>query len=251
MAQAPKTATNEIEFAYVNDLVEDYDESEFDVRMRGWMMRAMDPWMPATGKCLQMGCYKGDLTVLLEEKFGQVDVVDAAGRFLEVTRSRLKNPGAFHQTLFEDFETDTRYDTVFLVHVLEHVVDPVLTLDSIGKLLAPGGRGFIVVPNGHAASRRIAVAMGLIENCTALTAGDEKHGHRRTYVLDTLEGDARKAGLNVVHRGGIFFKPLANYQFDALFGGPVVGDDYLEGCFQLGFTYPDLTASIFVVVERE
>jgi 2-polyprenyl-3-methyl-5-hydroxy-6-metoxy-1,4-benzoquinol methylase len=198
-----------------------------------------------------MGCYKGDLTVLLEERFGQVDVVDAAGRFLEVTRARLKNPGAFHQTLFEDFTTETRYDAVFLVHVLEHVVDPVATLARIGDLLAPGGRGFIVVPNGHAASRRIAVAMGLIDHCTALTESDVKHGHRRTYALDTLENDARKAGLRIAHRGGIFFKPLANFQFDQLFGSAILSDDYLEGCFQLGFTYPDLTASIFLVVEKE
>ncbi|WP_038013640.1 class I SAM-dependent methyltransferase [Thalassobaculum salexigens] len=240
----------DIEFAYVNDLVGDYDESEFDVRMRGWMMRAMEPWMPATGTCLQMGCYKGDLTVLLEERFGRVDVVDAAERFLQVTRSRLKNPGTFHQTLFEDFVTDKRYDAVFLVHVLEHVVDSVETLAGIGRLLSPGGRAFVVVPNGHAASRRIAVAMGLIDHCTALTPSDVKHGHRRTYVLDTLESDARKAGLTVAHRGGIFFKPLANFQFDTLFGSEVMSDAYLEGCFQLGFTYPDLTASVFVVLER-
>jgi 2-polyprenyl-3-methyl-5-hydroxy-6-metoxy-1,4-benzoquinol methylase len=241
---------SDIEFAYVNDLVEDYDESEFDVRMRGWMMRALEPWMPASGSCLQMGCYKGDLTVLLEERFGKVDVVDAAERFLAVTKSRLKSPGTFHQTLFEEFVTDSRYDAVFLVHVLEHVVDPVETLARIGGLLSPGGRAFVVVPNGHAASRRIAVAMGLIEHCTALTESDVRHGHRRTYVLDTLESDARKAGLNVVHRGGVFFKPLANFQFDRLFGSEVMSDDYLEGCYQLGFTYPDLTASIFLVVER-
>ncbi len=243
------TDAREIEFAYVNDLVEDYDESEFDTRMRGWMMRAMDPWMPTTGACLQMGCYKGDLTVLLEEPFGEVDVVDAAERFLAFTRARMKNPGRFHHTLFEDFETDQRYDAVFLVHVLEHVVDPVATLKSIGRLLSPGGRAFIVVPNGHAASRRIAVHMGLIDHCTAMTPGDIKHGHRRTYVLDTLEDDARKAGLHIAHRGGVFFKPFANFQFDALFGSEVMSDAYLEGCYQLGFTYPDLTASIFVVLE--
>lgn len=247
MAQNPA----DIEFAYLNDLVEDYDESEFDVRMRTWMMRALAPWMPAAGSCLQMGCYKGDLTVLLEQRFGRVDVVDAAKRFLDITQDRLRNPGRLYHALFEDFRTDERYDAVFLVHVLEHVTDPVETLSTVGRLLAPGGRGFVVVPNGHAASRQIAVHMGLIEHCTALTDGDVKHGHRRTYVLDTLESDARKAGLRTVHRGGIFFKPLANFQFDALFGGGVLSDEYLEGCFRLGFKYPDLTASVFVVVERE
>ena len=244
-------AEKNIEFQYVNDLVEDYDESEFDVRMRTWMMRALEPWMPSSGRCLQMGCYNGDLTVLLEERFGQVDVVDAAERFLEVTRARLKKPGAFFHTLFEEFEAETQYDAVFIVHVLEHVTDPVQTFAAIERLLTPGGRAFAVVPNGHAASRQIACHMGLIDHCTALTEADLKHGHRRTYVLDTLENDAKKAGLKIVHRGGIFFKPFANFQFDGLFGNPLMSDAYLEGCFQLGFKYPDLTASIFVVVERD
>ena len=145
----------------------------------------------------------------------------------------------------------TQYDAVFIVHVLEHVTDPVQTFSAIERLLTPGGRAFAVVPNGHAASRQIACHMGLIDHCTALTEGDLKHGHRRTYVLDTLENDAKKAGLKIVHRGGIFFKPFANFQFDGLFGNPLMSDAYLEGCFQLGFKYPYLTASIFVVVERD
>src|SRR3546814_1862734 len=148
MAQNPA----DIEFAYLNDLVEDYGESEFDVRMRAWMMRTLEPWMPDAGKWLQMGCYKGDLTVLLEQRFGRVDVVDAAERFLAVTRGRLHNPGRLHRALFEDFRTDDRYDAVFLVHVLEHVADPIETLRSVGGLLAPCGRGFVGVPNGHAAT---------------------------------------------------------------------------------------------------
>ena len=58
------------------------------------------------------------------------------------------------------------------------------------------------------------------------------------------------AGLRIVHRGGVFFKPLANYQFDKLAGGDVVSDGYLEGCYRLGMHYPDLCASIYVVCEQ-
>lgn len=46
----------------------------------------------------------------------------------------------------------------------------------------------------------------------AVTEAERLHGHRRTYALDTLERDAVAAGLRVVHRSGIFFKALANFQ---------------------------------------
>ena len=48
----------------------------------------------------------------------------------------------------------------------------------------------------------------------------------------------------------MFFKPLANYQFDKLMGGDVIPDAYLEGCYRLGMQYPDLCASIWLVCER-
>jgi len=50
--------------------------------------------------------------------------------------------------------------------------------------------------------------------------------------------------------GGIFFKPLANFQFDALIGGPVISEAFLEGCFQLGKEHPSFCASIYVIAER-
>ena len=50
--------------------------------------------------------------------------------------------------------------------------------------------------------------------------------------------------------GGVFFKPLANYQFDRLMDGDVISEGYLEGCYRLGMQYPDLCASIFLVCER-
>jgi hypothetical protein len=54
--------------------------------------------------------------------------------------------------------------------------------------------------------------MGLISHNAAVTPAEAEHGHRCTYSLDTLERDAVAAGLKVVHRSGIFFKALANFQ---------------------------------------
>ena len=135
--------------------------------------------------------------------------------------------------------------------MLEHLDDPVAVLARINReWLSESGRLFLVCPNANAASRQIAVRMGLIAQNAAVTAAEQEHGHRITYSLDTLERDARAGGLNVVHRSGIFFKALANFQWDRLLATDIVSPEYLEGCYQLGQAYPDLCSSIFLLCER-
>ena len=92
--------------------------------------------------------------------------------------------------------------------------------------------------------------MGLISHNTAVTPAEAEHGHRRTYTLDTLEQAAVVAGLKVVHRSGIFFKALANFQWDRLLQTDIISTAYLEGCYKLGQEYPDLCSSIFLLCER-
>ena len=87
----------------------------------------------------------------------------------------------------------------------------------------------------------------LTEN--AVTPAEAEHGHRCTYSLDTLERDASQAGLRVLHRSGIFFKALANFQWDKLLKTDIVSPEYIEGCYMLGQQYPDLCASIFLLCE--
>ena len=92
--------------------------------------------------------------------------------------------------------------------------------------------------------------MGLITHNAAITPSEKAHGHRITYSLDTLERDASAAGLKVTHRSGIFFKALANFQWDRLLNTDIISPAYMEGCYQLGQQYPDLCSSIFLMCEK-
>jgi len=146
---------------------------------------------------------------------------------------------------------DRRFDHVVLTHVLEHLDDPVAVLRRVNdEWLSDSGRLFLVCPNGNASSRQIAVRMGLISHNQAITPAEQAHGHRITYTLDTLERDARAAGLQIVHRSGIFFKALANFQWDRLLATDIISPEYLEGCYRLGPGYPDLGPSSFLVCHR-
>jgi hypothetical protein len=54
----------------------------------------------------------------------------------------------------------------------------------------------------------------------------------------------------VSQRSGIFFKALANFQWDRLLNTDIISDEYLDGCYKLGQQYPDLCSSIFLMCER-
>lgn len=220
---------------------------DFDV-MHPCMIRTFRPWF-RPGSMLELGSHKGRFTKLLAPHFDSVTCVEASGEAIEEARVLLPEVEIHHAT-FESVALPMRYDNIVLTHVLEHMDDAVALLSRINTdWLAPNGRFFLACPNANAPSRQIAVKMGLITHNTAVTPAESEHGHRRTYTLDTLERDARAGGLGVVQRGGIFFKALANFQWDQLLGGPVISPEYLEGCFQLGQQYPDLCSSIYLVCE--
>lgn len=222
---------------------------DFDV-MHGYMMRAYEAFR-RPGNVLELGSYKGDFTRRLLGTHDDITCVEASAMAVDVARERLGDTVTLVHALFEEAELPQRYDNVILAHVLEHLEDPVGTLRRINdEWLADGGRLFLVCPNANAPSRQIAVKMGLISHNAAITASEAEHGHRITYSLDTLERDAVAAGLNVVCRSGIFFKALANFQWDRLLKTDIISPAYLDGCYALGQQYPDLCSSIYLICER-
>jgi hypothetical protein len=113
--------------------------------------------------------------------------------------------------------------------------------------LKPGGKLIVAVPNAFAPSRQIAVKMGIITNCTSVTLDEEKQGHRRTYSSDSLTREIKDAGFRIIKSGGVFFKPLANFQLDSALASGVIDEGFLEGCYELGMQFPELCASTYVI----
>lgn len=222
---------------------------DFDV-MHNFMLRSFEPIF-RKGSVLELGSFKGDFTRRLSEVFDDVTCVEASDEAIKIANQKLGPKVNFIHSTFEDAQLPRRYDNIVLTHVLEHLDDPVAVLKRINdEWLEDDGILFLVCPNANAPSRQIAVKMGLISHNSAVTPAEVEHGHRCTYTLDTLERDAAAAGLNVVQRSGIFFKALANFQWDRLLQTDIISDDYLEGCYQLGQVYPDLCSSIFLACKR-
>jgi 2-polyprenyl-3-methyl-5-hydroxy-6-metoxy-1,4-benzoquinol methylase len=222
---------------------------DFDV-MHPYMLRSFEPFF-RKGNILELGSFKGDFTKRLIPLFDDITCVEASDEAVKSAKKQIGNKAKFVNSLFENVSLPSKYDNIILTHVLEHLDDPVLALTRINnEWLSDSGRLFLVCPNANAPSRQIAVKMGLISHNSAVTQAEAEHGHKITYKLDTLERDARAAGLNIEHRSGIFFKALANFQWDRLLETDIISPEYLEGCYQLGLQYPDLCSSIFLMCEK-
>jgi 2-polyprenyl-3-methyl-5-hydroxy-6-metoxy-1,4-benzoquinol methylase len=222
---------------------------DFDV-MHRFMIQSFEPFFKE-GRCLELGSFQGAFTKRLTPYFDDITCVEASDEAIKIAENEFGNTIKFVNALFEKVTLPHKYDNIILTHVLEHIDDPVEVLRRVNnEWLSDRGRFFLVCPNANAPSRQIAVKMGLITHNSAITPAEAEHGHRITYSLDTLERDARAAGLKVVHRSGIFFKALANFQWDRLLTTDIISDAYLRGCFELGQLYPDLCSSIFLMCEK-
>ncbi|GAA4015308.1 class I SAM-dependent methyltransferase [Actimicrobium antarcticum] len=219
---------------------------DFDGIVRKYMMVELKPFF-AEGPALEIGCYKGDSTVELEKYFSDLTVIEASSDAMAVTQSRTRKNIKFINSTIEDFSTARKFNSVFLINTLEHLDDAVLALSKIKHLLSENGRLFIVVPNADAPSRQIAVFMGLIETRNSITKSEWAHGHRRTYSFDTLNFDIRTANLKTLHRGGLLFKGLANFQMDKALHANIIDEKYLDGIYELGKIYPSFCSSIYSI----
>ena len=201
----------------------------------------------ATGKVLEIGSHFGIFTEKILEQYPDLTCVEVSTEAFQKLKKRIGDRAVLHNAAIENIKELKKYDIIIMTHVLEHVEDPISILETLKKYLNPNGIVFVVVPSATAASRQIAVEMGLISHLTAVTEAERQHGHQRTYTLDTLKRDGRAAGLQSISVGGIFFKGLANFQFDKAISTGIVSPAYLEACYALGNKYPELCASLFLV----
>jgi len=219
----------------------------FDVLARKMLLRRWSGLIVREGKSLEMGSFDGSMTELLMEHVSFLDVVEGSAELSAQVRGRLGSRVRVIHSWFEEFEPSQKYDQIFLVHALEHVDDPVLVLKRAASWLTTGGRLLVAVPNANALSRQIAVKMGVVKSLQAVTEGERKHGHKRTYSLDTLTADFKEAGVTVIDSGGVILKPLSNSQFDSALNANIVSEEYLLACDDLAKIWPDFSASVFVV----
>ena len=237
----------------------DYDEEigdnssrkyhyDFDSYVRGKLIERWKPFFSGA-EALEIGPYSGEMTSMLSTEFERLCLVEASGKMVDVLRRRFPETEVVNSEI-ESWKGAHKFTDVFLVHTLEHMPNPVMSLGSIRERLSEGGRLFVAVPNAQALSRQIAVSMGLIDSIYSVTEGERLQGHFRTYDLKSLLKDISSAGLRVISSGGVVTKPLANFQIDLGIQNGVISREYLEACDNLSKNDPTFSSSVYVVATQ-
>lgn len=241
------------ELDFVEGLFEDYiksDESPFLRYQRNVDIKKALEFMEPEGVAMELGCEVGYMSSLISPHVKSLDIIEGSPSFIEeASKRKLKNV-VFHNMLFEQVNKENHYDYIFASHVIEHLTDPVDTLKIMYKALKPGGRIFIFVPNATAASRQLAVKMGLYKSIYDMTPNDVRGGHRRVYDQKSISDDVQNAGFNLAAVEGLFFKPFADFQIDDLIKQNFLSELHLDSLVELGKDYPELCGYIFVCGEK-
>jgi SAM-dependent methyltransferase len=105
-------------------------------------------------RLLDVGCSNGGYLALMRELgWGTAGIEPDEGAATQARNRGLR----VRRGVISDLspEIDGTFDYITLGHVLEHVHDPVLALDSVRSVLAPGGVVWIATPNLRSLNHRV------------------------------------------------------------------------------------------------
>jgi SAM-dependent methyltransferase len=114
-------------------------------RRRGRRERQSLPWH-GEGRLLDFGCGGGSYLQRMHCQGWRVTGLDVSAPAVERIRSDLGLP-ALAGTLPHPLLEPAGFDVITMWHSLEHVHDPLTVLQEARRLLAPGGRLLVAVPN--------------------------------------------------------------------------------------------------------
>ena len=139
-------------------------------------------------RMLEIGCSYGFMLDAFRREGWTVEGVEIDARAAAHARDRLRLN--VHIGPLEDVRAELHppYHAVTMFHVLEHIVDPQRFLESVGQLLAPGGRLLLRTPNAGSVAAR--ATGGWWEWCAA-----PEHVH--LYTIASLEKTLVRNGFRV------------------------------------------------------
>ena len=195
--------------------------------------------------CLELGCADGAGTKILLNHFSKVVAVDGSLKMIRKIKKwiRSKKLRVVH-SYFENLSLPSKFDTVVMCHVLEHVDNPVIVLKNVKRFVKKNGRIIINVPNAFSLHRQAGVLLGMLKDEHDLNESDLSVGHKRVYDINKLKEDIKNAGLKTIKTGGFLLKAFSNSQLKEVFKkNPKNIDAYIK----LGEKYPEIAAEIYTI----
>ena len=214
----------------------------FDYQLANFNFASLKPFFKGD-TALELGPATGYMTKLLVEEFKALHILEGSESLLNEIPD-YPNVTKYH-SLFEEFDTTQKYDTIIMSHVLEHIENPAFLLNKIYNWIADDGIFLVSVPNAKSIHRLVAVEMGMLTSEYMLNSRDHELGHFRVYDMDSLSKQMGEAGFKIIDKGGVFLKPLSNGQIEKSWT-----PDIIEGFYKVGKYFQKNCSDIFIVCSK-
>jgi len=154
------------------------------------------------GKVLDVGCGEGFLVQYLTEKKFKVYGMDVSAKAVEIGAKKgfkMKMGDIQKGVPFKD-----KFDAIFCLEVLEHLVDPVRAVENMRKSLKPGGCLILSVPNEFHILRRLCILFGIVD------FSSPGWHHLRFFTIASFRKMLKNCNLKIVEAS---FIPLYSIHF--------------------------------------
>lgn len=227
--------------AYAGNVIYDFDNQI----LLNWYPKRIVQLIGKAGSLLELGLGHGFSSQVFREHCDKYTILEGSPSV--IANFNQHHPGfsaRIIEAMFEEFDTDERFDVIVMGFVLEHVDSPVEIMARYRRFLAPSGRMFVAVPNAEAMNRRLGHLAGFLPDLFQLSDNDRALGHQRLYSVGSLKRDVAEAGGRVVRMEGIYLKPLTTGQLLSL----KMDESVFGAMCELGIQYPDLSCGLLAEV---
>lgn len=155
-------------------------------------------WAGSGERVMEIGSGNGAILLSIKEQYQECVGIELSGiRAQESQRLFVEDNVEILHGNFESMDLDfpgNHFDTIIMVAVIEHLIDPFSAVEKIYALLKPGGRVIIDTPNMAKWTRRLKLLFGVFPGTASIAEGfiqydrkspttllDEGHFHYFTY----------------------------------------------------------------------
>lgn len=168
-------------------------------------------WVGKDKTVLEIGCHLGGLSKWLKYSGNKVTGIDINNKALELAREFQEHSYCFNIENIQDWQVleNTKYDSVLLLHVLEHLSNPWEVLEIAKTYLKNEGVLIIGLPNICNAKTRLAIFKG---NFIYEDIGVMDETHLRFFTYNTATQFINNANLKIED----YFSPWRINPFKAI-----------------------------------
>ncbi len=196
-------------------------------------------------RVLECGCSTGVMTPGLLECSARLEVVEGSSLYADIVKKRFPELPV-HVSFFEDFTPEKPFDCLVVAGVLHHLTDPEGVLKNMREWVVPGGFLLASVPNMTSFHRQLGVAMGLTKQPEETSERNKYFHQPGRFTQEKFTACAESAGWRVQECSGFFFKPFPH----EIMNSREWPEPLLEGLFQMGRKYPELSCQLFLRATR-